>query len=76
MKPETIAGRGVRRSEGRSAGRSAGIAVDLPTWGVKAIRRLSARIQKPGIYPVTLILTPDRRWQLVVEPGRVEELGE
>lgn len=67
---ETIAGRGVRRSEG------GGIAVDLPMWGVKAIRRLSARIQKPGVYPITIIRTVEGRWQLVVEPGRVEELGE
>ena len=47
----------------------------VPRWGLKAIYRLAQKMNKPGIYPLTLIVTKDGRRQLVLEGGKIEELG-
>ena len=48
---------------------------EVPKWELKAIYRLAQKIDKPGIYPFTLIVTKDGRRQLVIEGGKVEDLG-
>ena len=48
----------------------------LPGWGVKVIHRLEQVTGKPGIYPMTLVVGQDGRRQLVVEGGKLENLGE
>lgn len=42
---------------------------------VKMAHRLGQVVNGPGVYPVAIIVKKDGRWQLVVEPGKVEELG-
>ncbi len=43
--------------------------------GIKLLHRLNQVASSPGVYPMTLIVTEDDRWRLVVVPGKVEEIG-
>jgi hypothetical protein len=43
-------------------------------WQVRGMMRLG-QLSKPGVYPLTLIVAPDGGRQLVVENGKIEDLG-
>lgn len=46
-----------------------------PKRDTRLLRRLKQHASEPGIYPMTLVVADDGRWRLVVEAGKVEELG-
>ena len=50
------------------------ISRDKANWQVRGMNRL-AQLNRPGVYPLALIVSPDGSRQLVVENGRVEDLG-
>lgn len=43
-------------------------------WQVRGMMRLG-QLSQPGVYPLTLIVAPDGGRQLVVENGKIEDLG-
>lgn len=45
------------------------------TAAVKFVNRLGQHVDGPGIYPITLVVEDDGRWQIVLLPKKVEELG-
>ena len=66
---------GVHMSSFGRGAKSKGVGVSQSKWQVRASHRL-AQLRKPGIYPLSLIVSPDGSRQLVVENGKVEDLGE
>lgn len=45
------------------------------TAAIKFVNRLGQHVDGPGVYPVTLIVKKDGRWQIVLRPRQVEDLG-
>lgn len=62
------AGVGSRRSQGLPER-------NLPGWVVKAGRRLAQQCRKPGVYPVIIIVRDDGSREMIVKPGKTEDLG-
>ena len=47
----------------------------VPVWARKMSYRLAQHMQRPGIYPLTLVLADDGTVTLVVVPGQHEMIG-
>lgn len=48
--------------------------VSFSEWQVKFAQRMG-QMKEPGVYPIAFIVEANGRRRIVIQPGKVEELG-